>query len=103
MQKPPTAVFCANDVTALGLLQAMKDRNGRKRKQVYCPAVISIDDIEEAVRFSPMLTTIQIPKGDMAHLAVLSLRDRLEGGHQACFRTELPCHLMVRESAGMYV
>ncbi len=101
LRRPPTAVFCANDVTALGFLQAMKDRNGRRRKQVYRPAVISIDDIEEAVRFSPMLTTIQIPKGDMAHLAVLTLKDRLQGGHQACVRMELPCHLMIRESAGM--
>ncbi len=103
LPKPPTAVFCANDVTALGFLQAMKDANGRRRKQVYRPAVISIDDIEEAVRVSPMLTTIRIPKGDMAHLAVLTLKDRLQGGHQACVRMELPCHLMVRESAGMYV
>ena len=65
--------------------------------------VISIDDIEEAARFAPMLTTIQIPKGDMAHFAVLSLIDRLQGGHRACVRMELPCHLMVRESAGMYL
>ncbi len=50
-----------------------------------------------------MLTTIQIPKGDMAHFAVLSLIDRLQGGHRACVRMELPCHLMVRESAGMYL
>lgn len=103
LHKPPTAVFCANDVTALGFLQAMKDANGRRKKQAYRPAVISIDDIEEAVRISPMLTTIQIPKGDMAHLAVLTLKDRLQGGHQSCIRIELPCHLMVRESAGMYV
>ncbi|MCI9613327.1 MAG: LacI family transcriptional regulator [Eubacterium sp.] len=103
LHKPPTAVFCANDVTALGFLQAMKDANGRRKKQAYRPAVISIDDIEEAVRCSPMLTTIRIPKGDMAHLAVLTLKDRLQGGHQACVRMELPCHLLVRESAGMYV
>ncbi len=103
LQKPPTAVFCANDVSALGFLQAMKDGNGRRKKQVYRPAVISIDDIEEATQFSPMLTTIRIPKGDMAHLAVLTLKDRLMGGHQGCVRMELPCHLMVRESAGMYL
>lgn len=103
LSKPPTAVFCANDVTALGFLKAMNDWNGRRRTQVYRPAVISIDDIEEATRFSPMLTTIHIPKGDMAHLAVLTLRDRLQNGHQACVRMELPSHLMVRESSGMYV
>lgn len=102
LSEPPTAVFCANDVTALGFLQAMKDRNGRRRRDVYRPAVVSIDDIEEASRISPMLTTVHIPKEDMAHLAILTLRDRLEGGHRECLRLELPCHLMVRESAGMY-
>jgi len=103
LDKPPTAVFCANDITALGFLQAMKEKNGRKKKDVYRPAVIAIDDIEEASRVTPMLTTVQIPKEDMAHLAVLTLRDRLQGGHRECLRLELPCHLMVRESSGMHV
>ena len=101
--KRPTAVFCANDVTALGFLQAMKDKNGRKKKQVYQPAVISIDDIEEASTFSPMLTTVRIPKEDMAHLAVLTLRDRLQRGHREYIRLEIPCQLMIRESSGVHV
>ena len=103
LEKPPTAVFCANDITALGFLQAMKDKNGRKKKDVYRPAVIAIDDIEEASRVSPMLTTVQIPKEDMAHLAILTLRDRLLGGHKECIRLELPCHLMIRESSGVHI
>ncbi len=103
LPKPPTAIFCANDVTALGFLTAMKEHNAKNRKDAYRPAVISIDDIAEASQISPMLTTIHIPKGDMAHLAILSLRDRLQGGHQECIRMELPCHLMVRESSGMSV
>lgn len=99
----PTAVFCANDVTALGFLSGMKDMTGRRRKQAYRPAVISIDDIEEAAHFSPMLTTVHIPREDMVHMAVMMLRDRLQGGHREYVRLELPCHLMVRESAGMHV
>ena len=102
-EKRPTAVFCANDVTALGFLQAMKDKNGRKKKQAYRPAVIAIDDIEEASRFSPMLTTVRIPKEDMIHLAVLTLRDRLQHGHKEYIRLELPCHLMIRESSGVHL
>lgn len=69
--RQPTAVFCANDVTALGFLQAMKDKTGRKKKDIYRPAVVSIDDIEEASLFSPMLTTVHIPKKDMVHMAVM--------------------------------
>lgn len=100
---PPTAVFCANDTTALGFLDAMKQYNHRKRKNIFSPAVVSIDDIEEASRITPSLTTVHIPKEDMAHLAVLTMRDRLQGGHHLYSRIELPCHLVVRESSGMSV
>lgn len=100
---PPTAVFCANDTTAIGFLTAMRQYNGRRRKNIFAPAVISIDDIEEASQISPMLTTVHIPKEEMAHLAVLTIRDRLQGGHQIHIRTELPCHLVVRESSGFYI
>ncbi len=102
-EKRPTAVFCANDVTALGFLQAMKEKNGRKKKQVYRPAVVSIDDIEEASSCSPMLTTVRIPKEDMAHFAVLTLRDRLQKGHKEYVRLEFPCQLMIRESSGVHL
>lgn len=103
LNNPPTAVFCANDVTALGFLEAMKEKNGKKRKSGYRPAVVSIDDIEMAQRVSPMLTTVHIPKEDMVHVAVLMLLDRLNGGHKEYLITELPCHLMIRESSGVHV
>ena len=99
----PTGVFCANDVSALGFLQAIKEHNGKKKKNIYRPAVISIDDIEEAATFSPMLTTVRIPKEEMAHMAVVILRDRLAGKHGECVRVELPCRIMVRESSGIHI
>ncbi len=101
--KQPTAVFCANDVTALGFLQAVRDKSGRKKKDVYRPAVVSIDDIEEASLFSPMLTTVHIPKSDMVHMAVMLLCDRLNGLHQECMRVDFPCHIIIRESSGVHV
>lgn len=101
--KRPSAVFCANDVTALGFLSAMKECNGRKKKQTYRPAVISIDDIEEASLCKPLLTTVRIPKEDMAHLAVLTLTDRLNKGHSENICLELPCQLIVRESSGVHI
>lgn len=103
LRVPPTAIFCANDITALGFIKAMKETNGRKKKNIYHPAIISIDDIEEASAAHPMLTTIQIPKSDMVHMAILTLKDRLDGHHKECIRLELPCHLVVRETSGMYI
>lgn len=90
----PTAIFCANDTTALGVLEALK----KKRHKDYAPSVISIDDIEAAKHSTPMLTTISIPKQEMGHLALTTLLDRLAGHHRENIRIELPCHLVVRES-----
>lgn len=99
----PSAIFCANDITALGFLEAMRESNRRKKQQAYRPAVISIDDIKEASNMSPLLTTVRIPKEDMAHLAVLTLLDRLQKGHREPVRLELPCQLMIRESCNAYL
>lgn len=90
----PTAVFCANDSTALGALEAVR----KNKKRGYLPSVISIDNIREAQRTSPMLTTIDIPKKEMAHLALTLLLDRKEGLHTENVRMELPSRLIIRES-----
>ena len=90
----PTAVFCANDSTALGVLDALK----KTRKRGYLPSVISIDNIQEARNCSPMLTTIDIPKKEMAHCALNLLLDRKKGLHKEKVRLELPSRLIMRES-----
>lgn len=90
----PSAIFCANDSTALGVLDALK----LSRRKSYLPSVISIDNIRESENTTPMLTTIDIPKREMAHHAVVMLLDRIHGGHKDNIRVELPCHLIARES-----
>lgn len=90
----PTAVFCANDGTALGALQAIKQH----KKRGYLPSVISIDNIDASQKVSPMLTTIDIPKKEMSHLALMLLLDRKNCCHEENVRLELPCRLIERES-----
>lgn len=90
----PTAIFCANDSTALGVLQALK----QNKKRGYLPSVISIDNIDAAQKTSPMLTTIDIPKKEMSHLALTLLLDRKDKHHEENVRIELPCRLIERES-----
>lgn len=93
-EKRPTAIFCANDCTALGVLKALK----QNKRSGYLPSIISIDNIEESQRTEPMLTTIDIPKREMGHLALTLLLDRKNGGHRENVRVELPCRLLERES-----
>ncbi len=93
-QVPPTAIFCANDATALGVLKALKQH----KKRGYLPSIISIDNILDSQKTSPMLTTIDIPKKEMGHLAITLLLDRKKDAHRENVRVELPCRLIVRES-----
>ncbi len=93
----PTAIFCANDSTALGVFDCLRHR----RKKGYIPSIISIDNIRESEQTKPMLTTIDIPKEEMAHHAVKLLLDRIHNGHSSAARIELPCKLLVRESCSI--
>ncbi|MGN0656442.1 MAG: LacI family DNA-binding transcriptional regulator [Ruminiclostridium sp.] len=90
----PTGIYCANDITAVGMLNALS----RHKNRYYNPSIISSDDIEEAQFTKPMLTTVRLPKEDMVKFAVLLLLDRLKGGHKATARVELEGTLIVRES-----
>lgn len=90
----PTAIFCANDTTALGVIDAL-NKNRRKK---YYPSIISIDNILESEKTTPMLTTINIPKEEMVHMALNLLLDKRNGKHQENIRVELPCRLIERES-----
>lgn len=89
----PTAIYCCNDITAVGVL-----KNLAKRKNVYKPSVISSDDIDEAQFTTPMLTTVHLPKEDMGRIAIKLLLDRIRKGHKAIVKVELQCRLVVRES-----
>lgn len=93
-QEKPTAVFCANDSTAIGALKAL----GTSTKKNYIPSIISIDNIMESEKTSPMLTTINIPKQEMGHLALSLLLDRKNEKHKEAVRIELPCRLIIRDS-----
>lgn len=95
----PSAIFCANDSTALGVLRALKEH----KKKGYLPSIISIDNIEESQKTTPMLTTIDIPKREMSHLALTLLLDRKKKRHHENVRLELPCRLIERESCSYYI
>ena len=43
-KKRPTAIYCANDITAIGMLKCLNQFHNR----YYRPSIISSDDIEEA-------------------------------------------------------
>ncbi|MDO5135236.1 MAG: LacI family DNA-binding transcriptional regulator [Eubacteriales bacterium] len=99
LQQQPkiTAIFCGNDITAIGALRAVKDFGLKIPKDI---SVISIDDIDTAQYLSPMLTTIHVPVEEMGKTAAKTLIDRINGGHTLPMKIVLPFHLANRESCG---
>ncbi|MCD8341501.1 MAG: LacI family transcriptional regulator [Clostridiales bacterium] len=90
-----SAVFCANDITAVSVLQTLNEQKRRIGRPI---SVISIDDIEGLWDREPALTTVHIPRQEMAHMAVQTLLDRIRRGHQETVRIEFPCKIIQRES-----
>lgn len=93
-----TAVFCANDITALGALKALSDYNTKNGKNKDRRSIISIDNIASSQTSNPLLTTINIPKEDMGKMAVTILLDRIKHGHLEYLRLEFPCRIVERDS-----
>lgn len=94
-----TAVLCASDEIALGAMEALK--RARRARDSVPVSVVSIDDIPAASKAN--LTTVHIPRREMAHLAVQLLADRFAGGHEECVNLELPCRLIERDSCFLSV
>ena len=94
LSDPPTAIYCANDILAVGMIKGL----GKRRHGGYYPSIISCDDIDAAQYTKPMLTTISLPKFEMSRFALMLLLDRIKGGHKTVSRLELGGTLIVRES-----
>ena len=91
----PTAVFCANDLMAQGLMDAARARG------LEVPAQLSIagfDDIPAAAQCHPALTTVRQDYEQLGENAVRLLLQHIEHGSQRGMRIELQSHLVVRDS-----
>lgn len=73
--QPPTAVFCANDLTAFGAIDGALSLGWRVPADVW---VIGYDDIAMAAWDVFDLTTVRQPIGDMVRTAVRFLIERID-------------------------
>lgn len=67
LPEPPTALFCANDLMALGALEALKHLGLRVPEDV---SVMGYDDQEISRHTHPPLTTLVLPNYEMGQMAV---------------------------------
>ena len=94
---PPHALVIANNVMAIGALQALRERNLRIPDDV---AIASIDDPIWAQLLDPPLTTVAQSVDAMAHDAMRLLLERIEGYAGPPRRNLHAFELHVRTSSG---
>ncbi|HEU4488276.1 MAG TPA: LacI family DNA-binding transcriptional regulator [Actinomycetota bacterium] len=90
----PTAIFCANDLMALGAMSAAAEAGLEVPRDL---ALVGFDDIDAAAMVAPALTTVSNPAYETGLLAGVLLRERMTGRYVDQPRTvTLPCRLVVR-------
>jgi LacI family transcriptional regulator len=95
LSQPPDAIFCANDMMALGCFEALKERGLRIPEDV---AVVGFDDREVAQFTRPPLTTLVLPHYEMGSTAADILIRRARGGQGAPPQIKVACPLVERKS-----
>lgn len=90
-----SAVFCANDQMALGLLRALAEAGRRVPEDV---SVVGFDDVPDAANYRPPLTTIRQDFTALAHRAVSLLVAEIEGAPGAAASAVVPTLLVYRAS-----
>ena len=94
---PPTAIFAANDLSAFGAIEAIKERGLRVPDDI---SVVGFDDIPMASQIFPALTTVRQPLHQMGASAVNLLVSMVAGLNPVTQRINLPTELIVRASTG---
>jgi DNA-binding LacI/PurR family transcriptional regulator len=74
--KPFTALFAYNDISAIGAIRALQEHGLRIPQDV---SVMGFDDIPGAKFHTPSLTTVRQPLNRMGEVAAQSLLERIEG------------------------
>ncbi len=95
MRKPPTAIFCASDMIALGAYEAAHRLGLRVPEDV---SIVGFDDLPLAAWMQPNLTTVRQPLAEMATLATRMLVQLIDGGTLDARQVEVATRLVVRNS-----
>jgi LacI family transcriptional regulator len=93
-----TAIFCFNDIAAIGAIRALKDAGLSVPEDV---SVVGFDDIQSAAYSTPSLTTVRQPLTEMGNRGAQVLLGRI-ADREKDYPSEIVMapELVVRESTG---
>lgn len=95
LSHPPTAIFAANDDSALGAIEAARIRGLRVPQDL---SIVGFDDTHVARMASPQLTTIRQPLREMGGVALRTALRLAAGRRIDSSHVELATELVVRAS-----
>jgi len=93
----PTAIITANDLTAMGALHALHKQGLSAPKDL---SIIGFDDIELCDIFDPPLTTIRLPRHEMAEKFAAALESSAKDPHADGKIYTVKTSLVVRGTTG---
>ena len=97
LDEPPSAVFVASDMVAMGALRALHEADMRIPEQV---AVVGFDDITAARFITPALTTIHVPTFGLGWGAAELLIRIIDDDRPRDVHVRLDTELVIRETCG---
>jgi LacI family transcriptional regulator len=97
LPEPPTAVFAAADLMAVGAMKVARDAGLDVPGDL---AVVGFDDIQLASLLNPALTTIHQDKVGLGRAAARALLEQIENPELSPAALTLPVELIVRASCG---
>jgi LacI family transcriptional regulator len=92
--RPPTAVFCANDIQAIGAMYECREAGIEVPRDI---SIVGFDDLPIAQYTTPQLTTVRVPAAEMGKLATEALIMMIREGRRPR-SVELPIQLVERGS-----
>jgi DNA-binding LacI/PurR family transcriptional regulator len=95
LPEPPDAVFCFNDLMAIGALRACVEAGVRVPEDV---AIVGFDDIAETRYSNPTVTTISPDLTGLARAALELLSRRIDGDDGPAEDVEVAWTLEARET-----
>lgn len=94
LPQPPTAIFCFNDMTAIGVINALRQRGYEVPRNF---SVAGYDDLEMAAYYHPPLTTVRQPTYRIGKRVVRMLLRLIEDDNGVAPEIVDP-ELVIRES-----
>jgi LacI family transcriptional regulator len=95
LAEPPTAIFASNDISAFGVMEAVRDHGLQIPRDI---SIIGFDDIPQTAHVHPPLTTVRQPLQEMGSIAARTLLRYIVEPECPIERREVPTTLVIRES-----